>query len=132
MKVVTRMSCTRWRTLVLGEIFKLPACPTESIKASLLNLIFCFIGRTRIRNEGHTSQPYVRTVLHYPNIGQTSNAPCPNLKKLGVPASTTAITAVFVPDLSAIKGCGRGPSFSFPFPAENMEVTRSTSVLFFF
>lgn len=46
----------------------------------------------------------------YQKIAHSSNAPCPNLKKLVLPASTTAIMTVFLPALMAINGCGRRAS----------------------
>lgn len=37
-------------------------------------------------------------------IGKSSNAPCPNLKKLIMPASTTATTTIFFPAFSTANG----------------------------
>lgn len=45
--------------------------------------------------------------LHYPTIGHSENSPCPNLKKLGEPASTTAMIAAFFPCFIAAIGWGR-------------------------
>ena len=43
------------------------------------------------------------------DIGHSVKTPCPNLKKLIVPASTTATTTIFFPVLSEGKGLeGRG------------------------
>ena len=44
---------------------------------------------------------------HHPTIGHSEKSPCPNLKKLGEPASTTAMMATFFPCLIAAIGCGR-------------------------
>ncbi len=48
-------------------------------------------------------------------MGKSSNAPCPNLKKLIIPASTAATTTIFLPAFSTAKGlvlrgavCGGG------------------------
>ena len=51
--------------------------------------------------------------LHYPTIGHSANSPCPNLKKLGEPASTTAMMATFLPCFIAAIGWGRLPGISF-------------------
>ncbi len=40
------------------------------------------------------------------DIGHSVKTPCPNLKKLIVPASTTATTTIFFPILSDGKGLG--------------------------
>jgi D-alanyl-D-alanine carboxypeptidase len=40
------------------------------------------------------------------NMGHSENAPWLNLKKLMFPTSTTAMMTVFLPALSAVKGCG--------------------------
>ena len=50
---------------------------------------------------------------HHPTIGHSANSPCPNLKKLGEPASTTAMMATFLPCFIAAIGWGRLPGLSF-------------------
>ena len=55
------------------------------------------------RNPGH----------HYPAIGHSEKSPCPNLKKLGEPASTTAMMATFFPCLIAAIGWGRLTGIDF-------------------
>jgi len=40
-------------------------------------------------------------------IAHSENAPCPNRKKLVLPASTTATITVFLPALMAMNGCRR-------------------------
>lgn len=39
-------------------------------------------------------------------IGKSSKAPCPNLKKLIIPASTAAMTTIFFPAFKTAKGLG--------------------------
>ena len=50
---------------------------------------------------------------NYPTIGHSENSPCPNLKKLGEPASTTAIMAIFFPCFITAIGWGRLPGVAF-------------------